>query len=159
MKKIATGAVIMAASFMMLISAPAAVKAESMEQQFMRAYERGDYATMAKMLEWLANQGDMEAQYNLGTFYQNGLGVRQNPSIAAEWYRKAAEQGHMEAQGDLGLMYAKGEGVPRNDKEAVRWLTWAAEQGDEVAQQNLKALAARTIIEQGDLERPLRGGM
>ena len=49
-----------------------------------------------KAIEWYekaAEQGDAEAQYNLGVMYENGQGVDVNYKKAIEWYEKAAEQG------------------------------------------------------------------
>ena len=40
-----------------------------------------------------AEQGNAQAQFNLGWMYANGEGVRQDPVQAVQWYRKAAEQG------------------------------------------------------------------
>jgi TPR repeat protein len=48
-----------------------------------------------------AEQGDAEAQFNLGSRYIFGMGVAQDKVKAAEWYRKAAEQGHEAAQKKL----------------------------------------------------------
>ena len=76
-----------------------------------------------------AEQGDVEAQFNLGLMSLSGKGVPQNYIEAANWYRKAAEQGHAEAQNSLGEIYAKGIGVPQDDAEAVKWFRKAAEQG------------------------------
>ena len=39
------------------------------------AYKRGDYDTPLKELQPLAEQGHMEAQFNLGLMYYKGLGV------------------------------------------------------------------------------------
>ena len=41
----------------------------------------------------LAEQGDATAQFNLGTMYDSGRGVRQDYAEAFRWYRKVAEQG------------------------------------------------------------------
>ncbi len=62
------------------------------------AYQRGDYA--AAYREWLplAEEGDVEAQFNLGILYDLGQGVAQNKMMAAAWYRKSAEQGFAAAQ-------------------------------------------------------------
>jgi TPR repeat protein len=49
-----------------------------------------------------AEQGDAQAQYNLGIMYDNGQDVPQDYTAAASWYRKAAEQGHAQAQFNLG---------------------------------------------------------
>ena len=44
-----------------------------------------------------AEQGDAEAQYNLGVMYREGMGVTEDDVQAIYWFTKAAEQGH-----DLG---------------------------------------------------------
>ena len=46
----------------------------------------------------LAEQGNADAQYNLGVMYYNGRGVRQDYAEAVKWYRQAAEQGYPQAQ-------------------------------------------------------------
>jgi len=78
------------------------------------AYNRGDYATA--LLEWrpLAEQGDEDAQYNLGIMYYNGRGVPQNYKSAVKWYKLAANQGSNDAQWNLGVMYSDGTGVEKN---------------------------------------------
>ena len=78
------------------------------------AYNRGDYATAVE--EWLpiAEQGNADAQYNLGIMYDNGYGVPQDYAEAVRWYRLAAEQGYAKAQFVLGVMYDNGRGVPQD---------------------------------------------
>ena len=49
-----------------------------------------------------ADQGNAEAQYNLGVLYNLGQGVPQNHAEAARWYRMAADQGNARAQNNLG---------------------------------------------------------
>ncbi|WP_425537026.1 tetratricopeptide repeat protein, partial [Klebsiella pneumoniae] len=47
-------------------------------------------------VEWYrkaADQGDATAQYNLGFAYANGQGVRQNKSMAKEFFGKACDGG------------------------------------------------------------------
>ena len=39
-----------------------------------------------------AEQGDVASEFNLGLMYDNGLGVAQNATEAAKWYRAAAER-------------------------------------------------------------------
>ena len=62
------------------------------------AYNAGDYETVLKGLRTPAEQGDAEAQFNLGVMYANGEGVTQDDKEAVKWYRLAAEQGNAEAQ-------------------------------------------------------------
>ena len=61
-----------------------------------------------------AEQGDADAQFNLGAAYREGDGVPKDAAEAVRWYRLAAEQGHAGAQGSLGVAYQNGEGVPRD---------------------------------------------
>ena len=57
-----------------------------------------------------AEQGDIDAQYELGNCYYNGRGVSEDKAEAVKWYRKAAEQGHVNAQYQLGFLYEIGWG-------------------------------------------------
>ena len=77
-----------------------------------------------------AEQGDAEAQYELGGVYLGGRGVVEDEAEAARWLRLAAEQGHVNAQNTLAFMYILGRGVVKDEAEAVRWYRMAAEQGD-----------------------------
>lgn len=101
------------------------------------AYNSGDYETAFKEWQPLAEQGNANAQFNLGIMYDNGWGVAQDPQYAANWYLKAAQQGYVQAQFNLGVAYSFGEGVPHDDCEAVKWYRRAAEQGNADAQHGL----------------------
>ena len=101
------------------------------------AYVTGDYATALGEWRPLAEQGQTDAQVNVGLMYLRGQGVPQDYVEAARWYRLAAEQGNATAQVNLGLMYHRGEGVPQDYIEAARWNRLAAEQGQTDAQFNL----------------------
>ena len=90
----------------------------------------------------VAEQGNAEAQFNLGLMYDNGQGVCQDYAQAVQWYRKAAEQGYAEAQFNLGVMYANGQGVRQDHAQAVQWFGKAAEQGLANAQYNLGVMYA-----------------
>lgn len=81
-----------------------------------------------------AEQGDTEAQYDLGLMYANGEGVARDDEQAVRWFRLAAEQGDADAQFNLSFMYLNGEGVPQDYEEAIRWFRAAAEQGLATAQ-------------------------
>ena len=82
----------------------------------------------------LANQGNAQAQYNIGVMYVQGKGVRQDYQKAVEWYTKAANQGNAHAQYNLGVMYDEGKGVRQDYQKAVEWFTKAANQGFATAQ-------------------------
>jgi len=101
------------------------------------AYERGNFDTAAKIFKELAEQGDPDAQTNLGFMYEEGQGVLQDYAEAVKWYRLAAEQDDVVAQYNLGFMYEMGKGVLQDYAEAVKWYRLAADQGDASAQTNL----------------------
>jgi TPR repeat protein len=85
-----------------------------------------------------AEQGDAEAQFNLGLIYNNSEGVPRDDVEALKWFLEAAEQGHAEAQFNLGRMYYNGAGVQQDFEEATNWYRKAAEQGDIEAQDTVK---------------------
>ena len=101
------------------------------------AAEKGDFAAALRLLKPLAEQGDAQAQFNLGVIYFNGDGVAQDYKTAVKWYTLAAAQGDASAQYNLGLMFEEGNGVAQDYKTAVKWYTLAAEQGYAHAQNNL----------------------
>ena len=72
-----------------------------------------------------ADQGILQAQYDLGVMYANGDGVPENDAEAVNWYRKAADSGLVEAQYELARMYYYGGGVPENYVHAYVWLSMA----------------------------------
>jgi TPR repeat protein len=45
-----------------------------------------------------ADQGYMDAQYQLGCHYEAGKGVTKDSNEAKRWFRLAAAQGHVDAQ-------------------------------------------------------------
>ena len=91
-----------------------------------------------EILRTHAEQGLVEAQYQLGYLYATGdEGVTQDYAEAARWSQLAADQGHAAAQYNLGYMYATGAGVDLDDAEAIRWYRLAAEQGEARAQYDL----------------------
>jgi TPR repeat protein len=95
-----------------------------------KAYQRGDYSKTIQELRYLADHGDLRAQYDLGVLYDKGQGVPQSDHEAMNWYRRAAEQGEARAQYNLGLMYANGQGVAQDLVEAYYWISLSAAGGD-----------------------------
>jgi TPR repeat protein len=101
------------------------------------AVERRDFATALRLFRPLAEQGNADAQNELGVMYARGLGVTQSYREAVKWYRLAAGQQHAVAQSNLGFMFYQGEGVPQDYNEAAKWFRLSADQGYPEAQNNL----------------------
>ena len=106
----------------------------------MNAYMVGNYAKAGKFFAPLAEQGNAEAQFRLGTMYADGQGVRRDDRLAVKWLNLAANQGHASAQQKLGIMYRDGRGVQQDYQEALKWFRLSAEQGNAFAQRNLSAM-------------------
>ena len=87
--------------------------------------------------EPLADKGDAEAQFNMGSLYYNGRAVKKDHEKAMEWWRKAAAQGNADAMYQIGVAYYDGNPVKQDGAEAIKWLRKAAERGDSIAQMNL----------------------
>jgi TPR repeat protein len=77
-----------------------------------------------------AEQGDANAQFEIGNMYRFGVIVEKDDKKSLEWIQKAAKQGHIKAQSELGRMYL----YEQNKMKAVEWLQKTAEQGDVDAQ-------------------------
>ena len=69
-----------------------------------------DYAQALTWYRKAADQGNAEAQNNLGVMCESGHGVPQDYAQAVVWYRKAADQGFAPAQYNLGVMLLKRPG-------------------------------------------------
>jgi len=97
----------------------------------------GNMEKAASIFLELAEDGDAEAQANIGYMYYVGEGVRRDPFEAVHWYLQAAGQENVDAQYNLAVAYAFGDGVVQDDAEAARWYRRAADQGHSVAQYSL----------------------
>jgi TPR repeat protein len=53
-------------------------------------FDREDCAPVLRLWRELAENGNAETQYLLGTLYHNGLGLGKDHGEAFRWYREAA---------------------------------------------------------------------
>src|SRR5579864_2126607 len=67
-----------------------------------------DYPKAISIYESLANNGDKIANYQLGYFYLNGLGVQKDPQRALTYFSKASELQLNDADFALGILYYYG---------------------------------------------------
>jgi hypothetical protein len=72
-----------------------------------------------------ADLGLPKSQYNLGVFYENGIGVEKDQVRAVSWYRKAAKNGVAEAQHNLACNLQLGKGVLKDQIEAYAYFNLA----------------------------------
>src|SRR5437868_2908085 len=150
----------------LLLGCGAAYAATAYEQAF-AAYQKGDYPLALKLLKPLAykeavkwyrlsaEQGDSDAQYDLGLMYAGGHGVPEDLKQAAAWYKKSADQGNASAQLNLGAAYYSGQGVAKDLKQALKYIRLSAQQGNGRAQFNLASLYTNGEGTPQDLARAL----
>ena len=94
-----------------------------------------------------AEAGDPEAQWQVGSWFEDGLAdrrghilVRPDAQAAARWFRRSAGSGNAAGQIHLGVCLCAGRGIRRDDTEALRWFKRALRQGDPCAPNNIASL-------------------
>jgi uncharacterized protein len=104
-----------------------------------------DDAQAAAWYRKAANQGNVDAQVNLGVMYYSGRGVAQDHATSRMWYQMAADQGDAEAQIKVGMFYKIGDGVPQDYLRAYMWLNLAVSHAPDAATSD-KATALRNEL-------------
>lgn len=92
-------------------------------RQAAKLHKGGETPQAVAIWQRWADQGNLDAAYNLAVIHQYGDGVPLNYTKALTWYRVAAEKGDKVSQFQIGLMYQIGQGVEANQEEAHRWFT------------------------------------
>lgn len=85
----------------------------------------------------LADAGEPEAIFLMGTAHDEGLGRSIDYPTALAWYERAGEMGHVLAQHNAGNMYAAGRGAAADPVIAAQWWRRAADRGDAITQLRL----------------------
>lgn len=121
-RRVATGAVF---ALCLVLFSPGPASGDVTAGQ--KAFDEGHYEKA--MTEWqsAADKGDPEAEFGLGSLYEQGLGgLPQDYKRAGYWYSKAAEQGNTEALYRLALIWAAGDiDFPPDLIEAYKWAALA----------------------------------
>jgi TPR repeat protein len=118
--------VLLASLFVVAFAAPALADAASAWQD----YRAGRYKQALTELTPLAQSGNAEAEYYLGSMAMDGLAAQRDPKVAAQWYEASAKQGYLPAAFSLGFLYLHGaDGFDADPVKAVAWLRRAADAG------------------------------
>jgi len=108
------------------------------------AINRRDYSAAMILLAPLAEDGNAQAQYEVGRMYEGGKGVALDYAKAATWYEKSGLGGDHRAQLLLSLMYARGQGVAQDNKQGLYWLSKASEGESPQKQDGMRRLYFET---------------
>ncbi|RHZ45078.1 hypothetical protein Glove_692g54 [Diversispora epigaea] len=84
-----------------------------------------------------AEEGNGDAQLDLGHCYIRGIGTMKDEEKAFQWYLKSAEGGNSLGQYNIGNCYSNGIGTTKDEVKAFQWYLKSAEGGDSDAQFNL----------------------
>lgn len=77
-----------------------------------------------------AEAGDVDAQFEMGRIYHQGLnGMSKDPVEAIAWYKLAAKQGSNGAMNNIGIILVHEMGDRGNPLEGEKWLLRAAADG------------------------------
>ena len=122
-------------------------------------FKQEDVADLAKTavasdsIKNLAEQGDAEAELQMGLRYtSNAWGIKDD-KMAVLWFEKAAQHDQVDAQYHYGWALLKGLGVVQDYKTAFYWLEKAAQQGHAQAQLALGEIYHSGIGIKADIER------
>lgn len=113
-------------------------------------YQENKYEDAFEWLNKAAEEGNLNAMYDLGNMYFYGIGVEKDYEKSFKWYKQAAEDKHIDAEFKLGLMYMSGYGIEENFYKACWWITKAAKHGESEAQFLLAKLYNDGEIPGGD---------
>jgi TPR repeat protein len=110
-----------------------------------RLFEEAEIQTLSEnytdafaLYKQSAELGHPSAQFQLGYFFENGIGTPVSIIDAIHWYKKAAEMRHVIAQYNLGLLYEEGfPGLEPDLEKAVEYFCEAASNGDDDAMYRL----------------------
>ena len=107
-----------------------------------------------KAMMALADKGNAEAQYHVGMMHNNGIGTRQDPRQAFEWFQKSTASSDPLGAYKLGCYYdGQGAGIVTSDtNEALKYKLVAAKAGYALAQHDVAGLYER----QGNPEEALK---
>ena len=84
-----------------------------------------------------AKDDNTEALLNIGNFYKDGQGVKQNYSKAMEYYLRAAKDNNDQALLEIGNFYLHGYGVRKDSTKALDYYLKAAENENSEAYMNI----------------------
>jgi len=83
-----------------------------------RLMQQGKTKEALSIFEDLAAKGDDKSMVQLGIYYYEGTGVKENYNKAMDWWLKAFAKQNADAFVNLGVMHRDGHGVPKNKKIA-----------------------------------------
>lgn len=99
-----------------------------------------DKSELFDKIKKIAESGNVEAQYHLGMFYNNGIGHSKDQNEAFKWFHKSADKGDPLAAFKLGCYYggqASSSVIVTDEKKSLKYNIISAKAGYSLAQQEV----------------------
>jgi TPR repeat protein len=113
----------------------------------------GDMPWALAMLRFASIHGNNEANYYLGVWLTDGIHIKIDHELAAQWFAKASDAGHIRAACKLAEMYITGTGVKKNVSAGLSIYEKCALDGDGLACSSLGVLYLRGVGVDKDIAR------
>lgn len=97
-------------------------------ERALEEFEGKNYNGAYKLFEETA-QLDSKSMVNLAIMHMRGQGCERSPSLAREWFSKAAEHDNLQALNSLALIYEKGMDIEADSQKALEYYKRAADLG------------------------------
>jgi hypothetical protein len=111
--------------------------ADELNTQSKELLTNRDYEKALPILRKSAELGNSEAQYNLGNFLQNGVGITKNEKEAFEWYKKSSENGFNDGHYAMMMAYGNGIGTEVDSEKAFEYALKCANNNDATCMWNI----------------------
>jgi len=110
-------------------------------------FDRGDYGEASDGIVRLANQGDAEAEMDLGYLFEHGLGgMAKDLGKAQAYYQEAGAQGLARADTCLAVLLIWSKEIPHDVPKGIELLKRADAAGDQYAAYDLHRLYAEGTV-------------
>lgn len=111
--------------------------ADKLNSQSKELLTKKEYEKAIPILRKSAELGNAEAQYNLGYFLQNGVGIEKNEKEAFEWYKKSSENGFNDGHYAMMMAYGNGIGTEINSEKGFEYSVKCANNNDATCMWNV----------------------
>lgn len=111
--------------------------ANELNSQSKEFLSKKDYEKAFPLVRKSAELGNAEAQYNLGYFLQNGVGITKNEKEAFEWYKKSSENGFNDGHYAMMMAYGNGIGTEIKSEKAFEYALKCASNNDATCMWNI----------------------
>jgi TPR repeat protein len=105
-------------------------------------YKAGDFEKAMYYFDVAEKRGSIQAKFNLGYMYRNGLGVKTDIQKAVDYFFDAANAGDQKSAHELGDLYSRLDQTDPHKSLGINYLIRASKNGEESALIRLASIFA-----------------